>query len=229
MKRVFLAIFLFIQLMEGTNNVMAQNKISYLALGDSYTIGEAVEETERWPVVLSRELNKLGNNVHLERIIATTGWTTDELEMAIEKDKDLEKTEFQLVSLLIGVNNQYRGYPIKQYKKEFEKLLKTAIKLAGNKSERVFVVSIPDYGITPFARDKGKDAILVSDELLNYNTMARDISLKYSVKFYDITPLSLKAMNAPEEYLAKDQLHPSAKMYEEWVDYIFSGVNQQLN
>lgn len=229
MKRAFLVLILCFHFWNISNSLMAQNKISYLALGDSYTIGEAVNETERWPVVLSHKLNALGQSVHLEKIIATTGWTTDELLKAIEDDETLNNTTYQLVSLLIGVNNQYRGYPLKQYKKEFEVLLKKAIKLAGGKPDRVFIVSIPDYGITPFAKEKGKVAKVVSDELLNYNTFARDISLKYSVKFYDITPLSLKAINAPDEYLAKDQLHPSEKMYEDWVEYMFSGVYQQLN
>ncbi len=228
MKKAFLAIFLLFQFCNSSIILMAQNKISYLALGDSYTIGEEVDESERWPVVLTKQLNNMGKGVSLEKMIATTGWTTDELIKAIEADEELLDSEFQLVSLLIGVNNQYRGYPIKQYKKEFTRLLKKAITLAGNDPTKVFVLSIPDYGITPFAVEKGKEAKVVSDELLNYNNIARDISLKYSVKFYDITPLSLKAMIAPEDYLAKDQLHPSAKMYEEWVDYIFTGVNRQL-
>ena len=228
MKRVFLAIFLSFLFWNSSHDLMAQKKISYLALGDSYTIGEAVKETQRWPVVLSEKLNDLGHKVELKKIVATTGWTTDELLKAVDEDEQLTNSEFQLVSLLIGVNNQYRGYPIKQYKKEFELLLKKAIVLAGNDPEKVFVVSIPDYGITPFAIEKGKDSKVVGEEILKYNTLARDISLKYSVNFYDITPLSLKAMIGPENYLAKDQLHPSAKMYEEWVDYIFSGVSQQL-
>jgi lysophospholipase L1-like esterase len=229
MKKDFLAIFLFLLFFYTSSvNLMSQHKISYLALGDSYTIGEAVHESDRWPVLLTRQLNDLGREVNLEKIIAITGWTTNELIKAIKADKQLANTEFQLVSLLIGVNNQYKGYPIRQYKKEFKILLEKALQLAGNNSGKVFVVSIPDYGITPFAKEKGKDAKLVSEELLKYNTVARDISLKYSVKFYDITPLSLKAMNLPEKYLAKDQLHPSAKMYEDWVDYIISGVNQQL-
>ncbi|GAA5028680.1 lysophospholipase [Marivirga lumbricoides] len=209
---------------------MSQNKISYLALGDSYTIGELVKEESRWPVLLTEKLNQLGEKVKLEKIIATTGWTTDELLAAIKEDKDLgNATNFDLVSLLIGVNNQYRGYPIEQYKKEFEVLLKKAIELAGGSTGSVFVVSIPDYGITPFAEEKGIDNKKVTEELLQYNTIARQIALEHQVKFYDITPLSLKAVNQPKKYLAEDKLHPSATMYTEWVDYLFAGVQQQLN
>ncbi len=229
MKKVFLAIFLCYHVGSSSIDLMAQTKISYLALGDSYTIGEAVKETERWPVILAKKLNELGTEVHLDKVIATTGWTTDELIRAIEADKKLSDTEFQLVSLLIGVNNQYRGLPLRQYEKEFEKLLQKAIELAGNKPELVFVVSIPDYGVTPFAMEHGKDAMKVSEQLNKYNTLAKDVALKYSVNFYDITPISLKAIHAPEIFLADDQLHPSAKMYEEWVEYMFSGVNRQLN
>ncbi|WP_236587592.1 SGNH/GDSL hydrolase family protein [Marivirga aurantiaca] len=209
--------------------LMSQNKVSYLALGDSYTIGESVDEESRWPVVLTEQLNEFGLEVELKQIIATTGWTTDELLAAIDKGHDsLEQFDFGLVSLLIGVNNQYRGYPIAQYEKEFEGLLKKSIQLSGNRPDKVFVVSIPDYGITPFAAENNKDSKTVTEELFKYNTIAREIALKYKVHFYDITPLSLKAVKKPKQYLATDQLHPSAKMYSEWVDYMAAGVYQQL-
>lgn len=228
MKTVILSLILFV-ITINSNLLMSQNKISYLALGDSYTIGELVAEESRWPVLLTEQLNQQGEQVKLEKIIATTGWTTDELLTAIKQDKEVdESTDFDLVSLLIGVNNQYRGYSIEQYKKEFEILLSKAIKLAGDRRDRVFVVSIPDYGVTPFAKENDIESKKVTEELLQYNTIAREIALEHQVKFYDITPLSLKAVNQPEKYLAEDKLHPSAVMYADWVDYLCAGVQQQL-
>lgn len=228
MKTAILSLFLF-AITINSNLLMSQNKISYLALGDSYTIGELVAEKSRWPVLLAEKLNQLGEQVQLEQIIATTGWTTDELLAAIEKNKKVTKsTDYDLVSLLIGVNNQYRGYRIEQYKKEFEQLLEKAIGLAGGRNESVFVVSIPDYGITPFAEENDIESKKVTEELLQYNTIAREIALEHQVKFYDITPLSLKAVNEPEKYLAEDKLHPSAEMYADWVNYLFAGVQQQI-
>lgn len=211
----------------GSNQIMAQDSKSYLALGDSYTIGEAVESDETWSKVLSDRLNQRGIAIELNKIIATTGWTTDELLRAINEDESLTNAKFDVVSLLIGVNNQYRGYGIKQYEEEFEKLLKKAIDLAGKKTHKVFVVSIPDYGVTPFAKDHNKNADLIAKELYEYNSIAKNISDEYGVRFFDITPLSLKAI-WDEDYVAKDKLHPSAKMYAEWAEYIEPGVYQLL-
>ncbi len=229
MKTFLLTIFLQVILVISSIELMSQNKLSYLALGDSYTIGELVEEGSRWPVILAERLNALGLDVELDQIIATTGWTTDELIKAIaDKNDDLKQNQYDLVSLLIGVNNQYRGYSIEQYKKEFEQLLKKSIELAGNRPQKVFVVSIPDYGITPFAAENDKNSKTVASELLEYNTIAREIASKHKVAFFDITPISLKALIKPKYYLATDQLHPSAKMYEEWVDYMEVAIYQQL-
>jgi lysophospholipase L1-like esterase len=207
---------------------MAQDRISYLALGDSYTIGEAVDHEKTWPSVLSKKLNQKGIEVKLDKVVATTGWTTDELLNAVNNDEDLENANYDLVSLLIGVNNQYRGYGIEQYTEEFELLLKRAIAYAGKNVNKVFVVSIPDYGVTPFVKENDKNAALIAQELYEYNKIAKNISDKYGVRFFDITPISLKAI-WDEEMIAKDKLHPSAKMYAEWTDYIVPGVYQLLN
>ncbi|HET8858368.1 SGNH/GDSL hydrolase family protein [Marivirga sp.] len=223
MKNIkFLIIFLF-----ATVNLMAQEQISYLALGDSYTIGEAVDSDSTWSQLLVTKLNQKGIDLKLEKIVATTGWTTDELISAIEKDKELANNTYDVVSLLIGVNNQYRGYGIKQYEEEFEFLLKKAIQLAGKKAENVFVVSIPDYGVTPFVKKNNKNAELIGKELKLYNQIAQNISNDYGVMFFDITPISLKAV-WDKTYVAKDELHPSAKMYEEWAEYIESSVYLML-
>ncbi|XWN37743.1 MAG: SGNH/GDSL hydrolase family protein [Balneola sp.] len=203
----------------------AQNKgISYLALGDSYTIGEAVSEDQRWPVLLTQKLNESGLSVSDPLIIAKTGWTTNELQEAIaEKNPE---TDYDLVSLLIGVNNQYRGYPIDQYKKEFKELLLQAVKFADGDTTKVFVVSIPNYGVTPFGMEKGEEKI--RQELLVYDAIADSISTEIGIRFINITPVSEKAKE-DSTYIASDQLHPSGKQYKEWVDLILPEVKLMLN
>lgn len=188
----------------------------YLALGDSYTIGESVTEEDRWP-------NQLVSNVSAKQeisfeqvdIIATTGWTTDELKIGIAKVNP-KKGTYDFVSLLIGVNNQYRGYPIADFEREFEELLIQAISYC-RKKENVFVVSIPDYGVTPFA--VSKDPEKIGKEVEMYNDLSEKIAKKYNVQYFDIYPISKKALNN-EAYVADDKLHPSGKMYGEWVDLI---------
>ncbi len=190
------------------------NSLSYLALGDSYTIGESVNESERWPNQLAQALIKKGVTVSQPKIIATTGWRTDNLKDAIIK-ADL-KNNYDLVSLLIGVNNQYQGKPADQYAVEFEDLLKTAIQLAKGKPTNVFVVSIPDYGYTPFGLAK-KEAI--SKQLDEFNAINKKISKKYKVAYYNITDISRKGLEEPS-LVAPDKLHPSGKMYTLWTERI---------
>ena len=201
-----------------------KNNISYLALGDSYTIGEAVSEEQRWPVQLTEKLNEAGIHVDDPLIIAKTGWTTDELQKAIVEKNP--KTDYDLVSLLIGVNNQYRGYPIDQYKKEFKELLLQAVAFADGVTTKVFVVSIPNYGVTPFGIEKGEEKI--RQELLLYDSIADSISSAYNIPFINITPISEKAKK-DSSYIASDQLHPSGKQYSEWVDLILPKVKLMLN
>lgn len=188
---------------------------TFLALGDSYTIGESVKESWRWPNLLADTLNTLDFKLEKPTIIAKTGWTTNELTNSLI-EKDLS-TNFDMVSLLIGVNNQYRGYPIKLYKQEFTWLIKRAIKYADGKPERVFVVSIPNYGVTPFGLQKGENKI--REELLIYDSIADSIASSYGIPFVNITPISEKAKQDPT-FIAPDQLHPSAQQYREWVKLI---------
>ncbi|SMD33122.1 Lysophospholipase L1 [Reichenbachiella faecimaris] len=195
----------------------------YLALGDSYTIGEAVAPDERWPHILQGRLVGDGIKVEMPKIIATTGWTTDELQAAIDKEKPSK--DYDLVSLLIGVNNQYRGYPIDQYKKEFESLLQQAIAFAKGKSKRTFVLSIPDYGVTPFAASK--EPAKIAREVDEYNRIAEAICDQYEVAFVNITPGSRRAASEPA-LVAEDGLHPSGKMYKEWVDAAYPIVKSML-
>jgi lysophospholipase L1-like esterase len=185
----------------------------YLALGDSYTIGESVPAQGRWPVQLARALRAEGIAVPDPRIIATTGWTTDELSSAMDMEEPLG--QWQFVSLLIGVNNQYRGRSVADYRGEFEALLARAIALAGGRAERVMVLSIPDWGVTPFAARHEPDPGRIAAELDAYNAAAREISARHGVAFVDITGIS-RAHGAEPGMLADDGLHPSAAMYALW-------------
>ncbi|MFK7923217.1 MAG: SGNH/GDSL hydrolase family protein [Bacteroidia bacterium] len=194
---------------------------SYLALGDSYTIGQSVDETERWPVQLATKLNTEGTKILSPEIIARTGWTTDELQVAIEASA-LADT-FDLVSLLIGVNNQYRGYDFDRYEKEFVALLDRAIAFAKGDKSKVFVVSIPDYGATPFGQ--GANPQKIGEELDQYNTYAQSICEAREIPFFNITPISREAVNDPD-LVASDNLHPSGKMYSQWVELFWGDVGE---
>ncbi|MCI4670885.1 MAG: SGNH/GDSL hydrolase family protein [Bacteroidia bacterium] len=195
---------------------------SYLALGDSYTIGESVDENERWPVILQNALNEDTNlNVIAPKIIARTGWTTNELKDGIKKE--MPESDYALVSLLIGVNNQFRGYDFEQYEKEFVELIDTAILKAGGRGDKVFVVSIPDYGVTPFGQSRNVEK--VAKEIDEYNAYAKLICSQRGIPFFDITPISRKGLDDPD-LIAKDGLHPSGKMYAQWVDLMKDRVKE---
>jgi len=188
---------------------------TYLALGDSYTIGESVKQSESFPYQLQTALKGDNRNVENPKIIAVTGWTTDELQGAIKQAKVTDKFDF--VTLLIGVNNQYRGYPLDTYKKEFSELLQTAIGFAGGRKTRVFVISIPDWGVTPFAKNYSKSAQTIASEIDAFNAAAEQIATSAGVSFTNITPDSRMAAN-DISLIAGDALHPSGKMYANWVN-----------
>lgn len=198
--------------------LIIEDNIKFLALGDSYTIGESVVANERWPVQLMDSLSARGLEYVDSKIIATTGWRTDNLADAIREAKI--KTEYTLVSLLIGVNNFYQGKSVESYKPEFEALLETAIKIAGGKKSRVFVLSIPDYGYTPFGK---KDQQVTSKGIDAYNAVNESIAKKMNVKYYNITDISRRGLNEPD-LVAFDGLHPSGKMYSEWIKKILADV-----
>ena len=185
---------------------------SYLALGDSYTIGESVKESERWPVQLS---NSLRNKLNKPVIIAKSGWTTDQLIDTLNKINFNKKFDF--VSLLIGVNNQYRGRSVENFKEGFTILLKKSIEYANYKKERVMVVSIPDWGVTPFAKNKNRT--IIGNEIDAFNKVIRDECMKNNITFFNITEISRKAVN-DNSLIAEDGLHPSKKMYKQWVKII---------
>lgn len=193
----------------------AQQKTrKYLALGDSYTIGESVSVSERWPNQLSGLLSKKGFQFDKPVIIATTGWRTDNLANAIAIAK--LKEEYDLVSLLIGVNNQYQGRSVNEYAIEFEKLLLTAILLVKGLKKSVFVVSIPDYGFTPYGLSNKEKISLAIDQ---FNDVAKKICVKHGVLYVDITTISREGLN-DNSLVASDHLHPSGKMYSLWAKKI---------
>lgn len=187
----------------------------FLALGDSYTIGEGVAEDQRWPNQWAADLRALGADIDAPRIIAQTGWTTDELSAAIDALEPLG--EWDLVSLLIGVNNQYRGRDLQNYRAEFSALLERAIAYAGGDAGRVLVLSIPDWGVTPFARDGKRDLARIADEIDDYNAVNREASETRGAVWRDITDLT-RDFGARRDMLADDGLHPSGAMYALWVE-----------
>jgi lysophospholipase L1-like esterase len=218
MKQLLFALAILI-----TTAGYAQKPVTYLALGDSYTIGEAVSQKESFPYQLSALLNKQNIKVGNPRIVARTGWTTDELQAAIAKENIKEKFDF--VTLLIGVNNQFRGYPEAIFRKEFIELLNASIKFANGKKNRVFVVSIPDWGATPYAA--GADRAKIGGEIDRFNAICKAESLKAGIKYIDITPGSRKALN-DKALVAGDGLHPSGKMYANWVQQLAAPVAVSL-
>jgi lysophospholipase L1-like esterase len=188
----------------------------YLALGDSYTIGESVAVEERFPVQLARALN-----LPEPEIVARTGWTTDELDAAI--DTADPQGPFDLVTLLIGVNNQYRGRPVDEYRVQFAALLRRAIAFAGGDATKVVVVSIPDWGVTPFA--EGRDRAKIAQEIDAFNAINREEAVRAGSRWVDITPVSRG--NDPA-LVAGDTLHPSGAQYREWVRLIVPEAREAL-
>jgi len=188
-----------------------------LALGDSYTIGESVEDSDRWPVILARLLRGEAIQVAEPVIVARTGWTTAELSAAMDEalDESKLKPPYDLVTLLIGVNNQYRGRDRKEFRQQFREILNRAIQLAGNDPKRVIVLSIPDYGVTPFA--EGRDRKKIGKEIDQFNDVKQDESKKSGVHYVDNTVVSRRAAK-DTKLVANDGLHPSGKLYRAWAE-----------
>lgn len=197
---------------------------TFLALGDSYTIGEGVAASERWPAQLVARLRAEGIDVDAPHFIATTGWTTDELSAAM--DAVTFTPPYALVTLLIGVNNQYRGRPLDEYRGQFRDLLQRAIRLAEGSPAHVVAVSIPDWGVTPFAAREGRDAAQITWEIDAFNAAARDVAAAAGAHWIDVTTIS-RAPEARSE-LVTDGLHPSAAQYARWVDAIEPVVREVL-
>ena len=199
----------------------AEDVLHFLALGDSYTIGEGVGEDERWPVQLAHRLRAVGVGIADPTIIARTGWTTAELQSGIELQQP--RGTFDLVTLQIGVNNQFRGLDESEFEKELDELLQRSITYAAGKSQSVIVLSIPDWGVTPFAGDGDREQIAAAID--RFNAVQRARAAFYGCRYIDVTPESRKA-DSDRSLLADDQLHPSAKMYQRWVVLMLPIVKQ---
>jgi lysophospholipase L1-like esterase len=196
--------------------------LRHLALGDSYTVGEGVAADASWPAQLQRQLHRDGIVMAPPRIVAVTGWTTDELAAGMEAAA--LTPAWDLVSLQIGVNNQYRGRPAASYREEFAQLLRRAIALAGDRPARVVAVSIPDWGVTRFAREQGRDGATIAAELDAYNALARAETVQGGARWVDVTALSRQHADA----VAGDGLHPSGAQYAAWVEAIAPAARAAL-
>lgn len=224
MKKIFTAIALLLVLGQWScitsQNISKQNQkmnskeLTYLALGDSYTIGEGVEAKDRYPHQAVEMLRQKNIFFSEPKIIATTGWTTDELAKGIEI-AEIDGKTYDLVTLLIGVNNQYRGRPVENYRKEFRALLEDAITYAEGDKNHVVVLSIPDWGVTPFAINRGSDQEKVTREIDEYNLAKKTICKEMGVAYIDITD-HYRIHGMKPESVVSDKLHPSGLIYKFW-------------
>ena len=222
-KRFVLTLILGLLFFTGaTAQEVTQEIKTFLALGDSYTIGESVEVEMRWPMQLSQAL-KAQKSTLKPTLIAKTGWTTDELLEGI--NQAALDDSYDYVSLLIGVNNQYRGRSVASFEPEFTTLLKRTIALSKNKTDGVFVLSIPDWGVMPFA--EGRDRKQIAHEIDAYNARIERICKAYGVRYFNITEISRQA-SENADLIAVDGLHPSGAMYAAWVQAILPFFNATL-
>jgi len=206
-----------------TTTVKMTDSLTYLALGDSYTVGEAVPQNQSFPYQLSAALTSASIPVGHPTIIATTGWTTDNLINAIANSQ-INGKKYDFVTLLIGVNDQFQGLSQSNYQAKFVQVLHTAINFANSDTSRVFVLSIPDYGVTPFA---GGNDSSIGPQIDQFNVINKAESLKAGVHYLDITGISRRATTDPT-LIAPDGLHPSAKMYGLWVQQLEPMVAAKL-
>jgi lysophospholipase L1-like esterase len=197
---------------------------TFLALGDSYTFGEGVAADARWPTQLAQALRADGVAVAEPTVIAATGWTTDELAAAIDA---AQPAPHDLVSLLIGVNDQYRGRTLDDYRAQFATLLDRAIALARGRADRVLVLAIPDWGVTPFGRDSGRDRVQVAAELDAFNAAARSESARRGAAFVDISGV-YRAHAVEPDMLTADGLHPAAPMHALWARLVVPVAHRML-
>lgn len=205
---------------------MPRKSFSYLALGDSYTIGEAVSSEESFPIQLARALEEEGFVEEETTILAQTGWRTNQLQEAVDQFRSDHSGTYEIVSLLIGVNNQFSGGPIELFNQEFQALLEDAIELAGGSSDQVFVLSIPDYAYTPFGQQLSNPES-ISTQINEYNNLIESYCSLRNVPFFTITDISRMGLEDPE-LVAEDGLHPSAKMYAAWVERMLPEVLEKV-
>lgn len=236
MMRLFFFLFAFATLtscgdkttdLPENNNILTKH--DFLALGDSYTIGESVDAAQNFPNQLTAQLRaKAALDVSDPRIIAQTGWRTDELKRAIKNATDIQDSVFSIVTLCIGVNNQYQNLAVASYQTEFQDLLTLAVKFAGGKADHVFVLSIPDWAYTPYGQKFSSDPAKISTEIDQYNDYNRTLAAKMGANYINVTDISRKAFEQPG-LIASDDLHPSGQQYSRWVELLYPEVAKVLN
>lgn len=221
MKNIFFPSFMLLSILWSCRSAQTINDSAnnMLALGDSYTIGESVPLDQNFPNQTISFLQKNGQKWNQPTIIARTGWRTDQLMQAIEEQRDLKKS-YELVTLLIGVNNEYQGRDSASYRPEFEILLQKAIVLAGNDPQKVWVLSIPDYGYTPFGK---RNQSHISPRIDQFNAVNAAIAKTYKVHYLPITEWTREGLKETS-YVATDGLHPSGKMYEKWAQALADSI-----
>ena len=202
-------------------NYVGKNTSKFLALGDSYTVGASVTFSERWPVQFLDELKLYTTVLDTLQIIATSGWRVDQLKFGMD-NSNLEPP-YGLVSLLIGVNNQYQGQNANDFRPEFIEMLEKSLKLVNYRKERFFVISIPDWGASPYGF--GFDRAKVSKEINEFNSVVKEESEKRGLRYFDITAISRRAL-IDRTLIASDGLHPSGKMYKLWVDMMIPEISK---
>ena len=202
----------------------SEQQLRFLALGDSYTIGHNVEIAERWPVQLVERLRGEGINISDAEIIAVSGWTTNQLQEAVKTTAP--QGPFDIVTLMIGVNNRYQGLDIDQYRMEFVDLLHRSVAYGRGDPSKVIVVSIPDWSVTPFAR--GKDCAEAAIKIDEFNNVNQVEVAKAGGRYVNVTPISRRASDEPH-LLSSDGLHPSGAMYKLWVDIIIPACHAAMS
>ena len=224
MRKIQIAIFV---IMFSTpliaQNISLEGKVKMLALGDSYTIGQSVEIDGRWPHQFIAQVRALGFDADDPDYIATTGWTSRRLIQGMNSMIDKEK-DYNLVSILIGVNNQYQGIDITSYEPDLRNIIDRALEIVNQDRSRLFILSIPDYAYTPF----GGGSELISVEIDEYNHIKKRVAAEYQLAFVDITPISRRGLSDPA-LVASDGLHPSEVQYGQWVKEIVPRLQSKLS
>lgn len=210
-----------------TNTPFRPGPISYLALGDSYTIGQGVDPSQNYPNLLTLKLRNRGVDIMDPVIIAVTGWTTQDLLEGIDQAQ-LGNKQFDLLTLLIGVNNQYRDQSIEDYEKDFSELLEKSLALVGNDAGRIIVISIPDWGVTPYASSLLRDKSKIASDIDRFNGKNKSLAEKSGVRYLEITE-EYRNLGHMDQYLALDGLHPSEKVYNRWADLLTEIIINKIN
>lgn len=224
-KLILFTLFVFVAILVIylNNRNMLQRTITYLALGDSYTVGEGVGVTESFPYQTIQLLKEEGQRCNDPEIFATTGWTSSDLRTGIKRN--YFQSSYYFVSLLIGVNDQYQGKSTDEYAENLERLIEMAIRFTEGKPAHVFVLSIPDWGITPFATDRDPETIAQGIDA--FNTVNETIARRHNVTYITVTDISREAADNPH-LLAPDQLHPSGAAYALWAERLAGEMQKVL-